>query len=201
MSRGESLPISISSCVVDDCFNIQGRANCEPRVARPAWRLVARHYYLMARKESSVQASEVTYELHTLGWKAFQDLCVSVTSEVLGQTVQAFLSTRDGGRDGAFHGTWKPRSGETFEGAYTLQCKFSAKKHKPLRLSDLPDEIEKAKKLVEKGLAKNYLLMTNASLSAVAEEEIRKTFLENAGITNVLILGGEWVSQKIRENP
>ena len=126
---------------------------------------------------------------------------MSVTSEVLGQTVQAFLSTRDGGRDGAFHGTWKPRSGETFEGAYTLQCKFSAKKHKPLRLSDLPDEIEKAKKLVEKGLAKNYLLMTNASLSAVAEEEIRKTFLENAGITNVLILGGEWVSQKIRENP
>ena len=48
------------------------------------------------KAKSTVQASNVTYELHTLGWKAFQDLCISVTSEVLGQTVQAFLPNNDG---------------------------------------------------------------------------------------------------------
>jgi hypothetical protein len=149
----------------------------------------------------SVQANEVSYELHSLGWKAFQDLCVSITSEILGQTVQSFHSMKDGGRDGAFHGTWKASSGEALEGSFTVQCKFSVKREKSIRRSDVAEEIEKAKALVEKGLAKNYLLITNASLSAVAEEEIRKGFIEVAGVTRCLVLGGEWICQRIRENP
>jgi hypothetical protein len=31
-------------------------------------------------KPPKVQAAEVTYELHTLGWKAFQNLCVTITA-------------------------------------------------------------------------------------------------------------------------
>lgn len=149
----------------------------------------------------TVQSTGVTYELHTLGWKAFQDLCVSVISEVLGQTVQVFLTSRDGGRDGAFQGKWKPRSAEVFEGTFTVQCKFSAKRDKSLRLADLSDEIAKARRLVENGLATNYLLMTNAGLSAVAESDIRQTFIESARVKHFAAFGGEWISQKIRENP
>ena len=94
-----------------------------------------------------VQGGEVTYELHSLGWKAFQNLCVTVMSEVWGQVVQSFFDSHDGGRDGAFHGTWIPVTGESFQGTFTAQCKFTAKADKCLQLSDLKDEFAKAKRL------------------------------------------------------
>ncbi|MGH9428821.1 MAG: hypothetical protein ACRD2L_21250, partial [Terriglobia bacterium] len=77
------------------------------------------------RKQSRVQAAEITYELHSLGWKGFQNLCVSIAGGVWGQVVQSFFDSHDGGRDGAFHGSWTPRSGETLQGAFTVQCKFT----------------------------------------------------------------------------
>lgn len=100
-----------------------------------------------------VQATEVAYELHTLGWKAFQNLCVTITSEVWGQTVQSFFDSHDGGQDGAFHGKWKPKDGEVFEGSFTAQCKFTAKADTQLRLADLIDELKKAKRLAAHGLS------------------------------------------------
>jgi len=42
------------------------------------------------------------YELHNLGWNSFQQLCLTVVREILGQTVESFLDSSDGGRDGAF---------------------------------------------------------------------------------------------------
>jgi hypothetical protein len=48
------------------------------------------------------------YELHRLGWKDFQQLCLTIAREVLGQTVESFLDSNDGGRDGAFTGEWTP---------------------------------------------------------------------------------------------
>ena len=94
--------------------------------------------------QSKVQASEVTYELHTLGWKAFQNLCVTIAAEVWGQTVEGFFDANDGGRDGAFYGKWKSASGELFEGSFAVQCKFTAKANKQLRPSDITEELEKA---------------------------------------------------------
>ncbi len=35
-------------------------------------------------------------------------LCVTIAREVLGQTVESFLDSGDGGRDVAFAGTWNP---------------------------------------------------------------------------------------------
>lgn len=75
---------------------------------------------------ASIQATEPTYELHSLGWKAFQQLCVTVASEIWGQVVEGFFDSNDGGRDGAFYGTWKAVRGEFFAGAFTIQCKFFA---------------------------------------------------------------------------
>jgi hypothetical protein len=51
---------------------------------------------------AKVQASEVTFELQSLGWKAFQQLCASIVGEVWGQLIQTFYESNDGGRDGAF---------------------------------------------------------------------------------------------------
>ena len=41
-----------------------------------------------SRVPAKAQATELCYELHTLGWKAFQNLCITAIGEVFGQTVQ-----------------------------------------------------------------------------------------------------------------
>jgi hypothetical protein len=153
------------------------------------------------QKSSKVQAKEVTYELHSLGWKAFQNLCVTLTAEVWGQAVQSFFDSHDGGRDGAFHGIWKPVGGESFEGAFTVQCKFTAKADKSLQLSDLKDELSKAKRLASRGLADNYILFTNARLTGSADEEIRRTIESIPNIKRFAAYGCERISQIIRESP
>lgn len=141
------------------------------------------------------------YELHSLGWKAFQNLCVTITGEIWGQVVQSFFDSHDGGRDGAFHGTWKPIGGESFQGAFTAQCKFTAKADKTLQLSDLKDELAKAQRLASRGLADNYILFTNARLTGATEEKIRAAFEALPGIKHFAAYGCERISQIIRESP
>ena len=152
-------------------------------------------------KPPRVQATEVNYELHSLGWKAFQNLCVTVTAEVWGQVVQSFSDSCDGGRDGAFHGTWLSRKGETYEGAFTVQCKFTAKAEKALKISDIKDELKKAKRLAARGLADNYFLFTNARLNGATEESIREAVEAIPGIKRFAAFGSERISQIIRESP
>ena len=147
-----------------------------------------------------VQASPVTFELYSLGWKAFQDLCSTVLSEVLGQTFQTFLPTNDEGRDGSFQGSWKPVQNEAFEGAFTVQCKFTAKRDKNLTLADVRNELEKARDLGARGLAETYLLMTNAGISAEAEAQMRTAFLALPKIRYFAAYHGGWLNQKIRES-
>jgi hypothetical protein len=142
----------------------------------------------------------VAYALHSLGWKAFQDLCTTVTREIWGQTIQVFFDSNDGGRDGAFQGTWKPRSGEAFVGSFTVQCKFSSEPSKHCKLEDLSDELDKAKKLAERGLADNYILMTNRRLTGASEEKIRKAFLSIAGVKRFAAYGYEWIVGTIHES-
>ncbi len=149
---------------------------------------------------SKVQASEITCELHTLGWKAFQTLCVTIVGEVWGQTVQSFFDSHDGGRDGAFQGTWKSKSGEVFEGSFTAQCKFTAKADKQIQLADLTDELDKAKRLAARGLSDNYFLFTNARLTGTNEETIQNAFLEIAGIKKFAAYGGDRISHFIRDS-
>lgn len=142
----------------------------------------------------------MNYELETLGWKAFQDLCATITREIWGQTVQAFFDSYDGGRDGAFRGEWHPKQGEEFRGSFTVQCKFTSKRDNQLSLASLRDELEKAKRLAANGNAANYILMTNAHLTGVAEEKIRAAFLKIPQIECCAVYGTEWISQIIRES-
>lgn len=95
----------------------------------------------------------VSFELHTLGWKAFQDLCVSVASEVLNRPVQIFLPSRDGGRDGAFVGSWEDAPDKP-EAKSTIQCKFFSKADSTLSLGAVSSELSKIAELAKRGLAR-----------------------------------------------
>ncbi len=142
----------------------------------------------------------VSYALHTLGWGYFQGLCGTILREVLGQTFQTFAEGGDAGRDGAFHGKWKPKGGEEMRGSFVVQCKFTAKAGAVLHAADLNDEIVKARRLARKGLARNYVLLTNATLRGPVEDELRSRFLRIRGIKEFAAYGGEWITQQIREN-
>ncbi len=139
------------------------------------------------------------YNLHSLGWNSFQQLCITITSEILGQTVQSFLGTNDGGRDGAFSGLWNPTGKENLRGHFVIQCKFTSRANYGIHLSDLTDEIDKVERLVKNGLCDSYVLMTNAGVSGSRAEIIEATF-KNAGAKHVLILGSTWIIQQIRES-
>ena len=139
------------------------------------------------------------YDLHSLGWSSFQQLCLTITREILGQTVESFLDSGDGGRDGAFTGKWKVTGQDDHSGSFVIQCKFTSKSSYVLRTSDLADEVEKARRLVAKGLCDSYLLMTNAGLSGTRAEDIKGLF-QAVGVKHVATFGSTWINQQIREN-
>src|SRR5439155_25808589 len=105
----------------------------------------------------------------------------------------------DAGRDGAFFGRWRRRSGEGLKGTFVAQCKFIGKPGAALKQSDVTDELNKARRLASKGLCQNYLLMTNAALSARLEESLRTEFLNLPKLEEFRGFGGEWITQQIRE--
>lgn len=139
------------------------------------------------------------FGLHNLGWSSFQQLCLTITREILGQTVESFLDSSDGGRDGAFSGTWKAVGQEDFCGRFVIQCKFTSKVNHILKKSDLSDEVDKARRLAAQGFCNSYVLMTNAGVSGKAAENIRSAF-EGAGVERFAIYGSTWINQQILEN-
>ena len=149
---------------------------------------------------------EINFNLHTLGWRNFQDLCSIVLREVFAQTFRTFADSNDGGRDGAFSGIWGKPLGSLTEawreiprGETVVQCKFTTKSSATLSLSMLEDEFSKISKLVEKGLCKNYILMTNATVSGTSEAKIVAK-IKALGVHYVLILDGRWINQTISLN-
>jgi hypothetical protein len=146
-----------------------------------------------------VVKAEVTYELHSLGWHGFQQLCSTILREILGQTVSAFLDVRDGGRDGGFRGRWKQQGTEHISGTFVVQCKFTNRASHNLAVSDVVDELEKAERLVKAGLCDNYFLLTNAGISGVAEEELRVAFTK-VGVKHFVAFGYTWICDTIRDN-
>lgn len=146
-----------------------------------------------------VQATHVDFALHTLGWKAFQDLAVAVASEVLGRPVETFLSSNDGGRDGAFVGRWAD-GGNAPEAKSTIQCKFTSKADATLTLGDVANELRKVASLAKRGLAHDYILLTNAGVSGERAAEISAA-IEAAGAKRARVLGRDWLTQEIRSRP
>lgn len=153
---------------------------------------------------ATVQSNDVTYELHTLGWKAFQQLCSTVLSSILGQTIQSFSEVNDGGRDLAFYGTWvnfEGNNNESFSGSFTVQCKHTIKQDAGFSFSHVKYELSKVEALAKKGLCDNYFIFTNAKVSADAETKIVTAFQGINGVKVCRVFTGQWLSQKITETP
>lgn len=139
------------------------------------------------------------YDLHNLGWHSFQQLCLTIAREILGQTVESFLDSTDGGRDGAFTGIWTRHAHESLSGRFVIQCKFTSNRDYNLRASHLSDEVTKAKRLVGEGYCDCYILLTNAGLSGKEAEKIEILY-KRAGVKQVLLYGSTWICQQIQEN-
>lgn len=154
---------------------------------------------MTAHLTPSVQATEVNYQLESLGWKAFQDLCGTILGEVLGQTFETFAPGHDGGRDGAFRGSWKPVDGAELSGTVTVQCKFTGK-DAPLSKSLLNGDFLKTALLARRGLADVYLLMTNHGVTGDVAAKVERAFLD-AGVKQFRIFGKERITRFIIESP
>jgi hypothetical protein len=141
------------------------------------------------------------FELHTLGWRAFQDLCAAVVRTVWGQSAHSFADSNDAGRDGAFYGIWHdtsstPRLRDVPDGPFVLPCKHTKKAGGTLAESDLAEEFDKVPPLVARGLCRSYVLMTNARVTGNAEEKICAR-LRDARVEHPLVLDGQWVCDAI----
>jgi len=146
------------------------------------------------------------YNLHTLGWRAFQDLSAVVLQRVLGQAFHAFADSNDAGRDGAFHGAWAVPGDAPHPGlaavaagrATVAQCKFSGQATGTLTPSMLADEILKVERLHRQGLCDSYLLLLRVSGRTeawVAEQCARVDVATSLG------LDGRWICQQIESRP
>lgn len=126
----------------------------------------------------------------------------------LGQTFHTFADSNDGGRDGAFYGSWLAATNldATFPSSLAdaatvvAQCKFSASGVGTLPPSDLKDELVKAEKLHAEGLCDAYILLTNLRVSGKTEAWLR-TELAYQGIDQTMILDGNLICQQISTRP
>jgi hypothetical protein len=107
---------------------------------------------------------------------------------VLQCPVQTFHPSRDGGRDGAFIGAWN--SPGSPEEKSTIQCKFSGKPGASLTLAQLRPELGKVASLAKRGLAHDYIIMTNAGVSG-----------EAAGAQVCRVLDGGWIEHQLQTRP
>ena len=109
--------------------------------------------------------------LHTIGWRAFQDLCSQVCEVVLARPVEIFREAQDGGQDAVF--LISPvEKGATAIGS--VQCKHTSDASRTLRTGDLTPEVEHVKELVRLGQADTYVLITNMGVDAPVAIEIRQ---------------------------
>ncbi|MGY2084850.1 nSTAND3 domain-containing NTPase [Blastococcus sp. SYSU DS0539] len=143
------------------------------------------------------------YQLHTLGWRAFQDLAQVVLRDVLGQQLEVYSDTRDVGQDGAFAGKATPAAaGELsgIHGAVIAQMKHTTKAGARLAASDVEDELSKVERLVARGLCDSYILITNSRVTGAVATKVKEA-LRARGVQISVVLGHEWLSQTIRDSP
>ena len=142
------------------------------------------------------------YNLHRLGWNAFEDLSMQVLRVVLGETCTRFRPGPDSGRDGWFHGMAAQAfvSQNGLRGNFVVQCKHTSKTHNPLSHGDLKDELKKVGAIAAQTPC-HYLLMTNRQISANSQKEIRQAFEAIRGVGRCLLLAETWLEDTIDAHP
>ena len=149
----------------------------------------------MTNAKPHVQGPMVDLAIHTLGWKAFQDLCAQVCAEVWNKTVSIYREAQDGGQDAVFLTRGIAQESDQEEG--TVQCKFSSKAEQRLRVSDIESELVTVRELTAAGRANTYYLITCQGVDAPVASAIRDKLIA-AGVVEPHVLGREWLTQQIR---
>ncbi|WP_150700278.1 hypothetical protein, partial [Pandoraea terrae] len=81
----------------------------------------------------------------------------------------------------------------------TIQCKFTSNSNSKLTLPMLTDELGKVSRLVQQGLAEDYVLITNHFVSGAAEANIVMAF-KKAGATQCRVLSADWLIDQIEQS-
>ncbi|MBO1000751.1 restriction endonuclease [Bacillus sp. SD075] len=139
------------------------------------------------------------YNLHLLGWKAFENLVCNIMQHTLGATYTPFSEGKDGGRDGYFEGKgpFDNNSDRTFSGKFVFQCKRTTNSEESMTLPIIKDEIKKIQKLVNENNINHYIIFTNRKISAGNDLIIRERFLKISGLESCTVLGSEWFDSTI----
>jgi hypothetical protein len=153
----------------------------------------------MLANPSASASTNPDFQLQSLGWKSFQDLCLTILGDQLGQAVQRYSPVRDGGRDGAFSGKWTPQPGLRLSGTTIVQCKFTNRSNRSLTSSAFRDELQKARVLWRRYKRDNYILLTNYSVTAEFEEEYRRKF-KRFGCSTFHVFGYDWIAGAIQQS-
>jgi hypothetical protein len=142
------------------------------------------------------------YNLHRLGWTAFEDVCMQIMRVVLGETCTRFRPGADGGRDGWFQGVAAGRlvTQDQLSGAFVIQCKHTSLAHAPLDESNLQKEIDKVRSMAARGTC-HYVLMTNRQVTAQAEARIRAEVEAVPGVERCLVLAETWIEDTVDAHP
>lgn len=134
--------------------------------------------------------------LHTIGWRAFQDLCSQICEVMLQRPVEIFREAQDGGQDAVF---LVPAAHPTAPPVGTVQCKHTSDATKALRVQDLTPEIDHVRDLVAAGQADTYVFMTNMSVDAPVAMAMRAK-LRELGVRKPHILGRQYIVRTIRSS-
>ncbi len=142
------------------------------------------------------------YNLHRLGWSAFEDLCMQIMRIVLGETCTRFRPGPDGGRDGWFNGKASAMlaTQNQLTGSFVVQCKHTSLSHEALNRNHLKREFEKVAQIAANTPC-HYILMTNRQISAQSEAVIRREFEEIPGVENCLVLSESWIEDTLDAHP
>lgn len=142
------------------------------------------------------------YNLHRLGWVAFEDLSMQVMRVVLGETCTRFRPGADGGRDGWFQGvpTGFLSTQHTQSGKFIVQCKHTSRSSAALTPSGFEAEAMKIKRLATAS-AFHYILLTNRQVSAPTEEALRASVEAIPGVLSCTILGESWIEDSLDSHP
>ena len=142
-------------------------------------------------------AGAIDFELHQLGWYAFEQLCRTICREVWQQPVEAYTRGPDGGRDGSFYGPWQ--DGSDGGSPAILQCKHMSNSAAHLAMSDLTLELKKVRRHVADGRCNVYVVMTNARVTGASAAAIDAAF-QNVGVRRTIILGYEAMCEMLTEH-
>lgn len=134
--------------------------------------------------------------LHSIGWRAFQDLCSQVCEEVLRRPVEIFREAQDGGQDAVF---LIPSIAGSPTRIGSVQCKHSSNSSQRLKVGDLTPELKHVEELVAAGQAHTYIFMTSMSVDAPVALELR-TKLRALGVTKAHVLVKQYLVRAIRSS-